>query len=419
MRRVPYVLLAIAVLSLSACSRLTNGADPNTIGGTVTLWYLEDPDHTFIDSVKAGFEAKYPGTTVELTEQPEDGFVTKVDTALLAHQPPDVAFIYEPRWMKGGAVMPLDDVIEENDIDTSNMNAVALSECEYEGSLYCLGSLTGSVMLIYNKDLFDQAGVAYPSADEPMTIDEYSSMARQLHAGLDGVWGAAAGAPFTWAGRTTHFSNDGRRIQGVVDDSATLHMYDVLTGLMRDKVSPTASESELVLPADMLGAGSVAMAITDMEYAAKSLEQGGYRWGAAPPPVEQAGDPSFVFVGTDKYGAFADAANPATAKALVAFIATEGNRIRAEQTDQPPLDASMLQSWAGADTARQEVVKVLSTSTEPGLFVPGFWEVTAGLLDIYAQAGAGEVDARQAIQGEAGFLQEKLDREWSTWEGIN
>lgn len=387
------------------------------ITGTVTMWYLEDPQPAFLEAVKAGFEAKYPGTTVEMTEVPEDGYVTKLDTALIAEQPPDVAFVYEPRWMKAGAVLPLSDTVSEYGIPTDRFNAVALSECELDGEIYCLGSLTGSVVLLYNKDLFDQAGVAYPSADTPMTIDEYDTMSRALAAGGD-FYGSSAGAPFTWASRLTHFSSDGKTIGGVVDDAATVHFYDVLAKLAEDEVSPLPSESEIVSPADMLGAGDVAMAITDMEYAAIAMSQAGYRWGAAPPPVERAGDPSFVFVGTDKYGVFADGANPVAGQALVAFIATEGSRLRIDVSDQPPLDASLLEQWAGDDPGRQEVVQVLSTSTEPGLFVPGFWEVTAPLMDLYNQLASGEGDAEVAIPGITSDLQDRLDREWDTWGKI-
>jgi multiple sugar transport system substrate-binding protein len=319
--------------------------------------------------------------------------------------------------MKSGSVLPLGDTVNQYGINTDNMNQVALSECELDGQLYCLGSLTGSVVLLYNKDLFDAAGVAYPSADTPMTIDEYDAMSRALAASGE-RFGSAAGPPFTWGSRLTHFSADGKQTAGVVDDAATVHMYEVLAALGEDEISPLPAESELVSPADMLGTGDVAMAITDMEYGAIALASAGYKWGAAPPPVEQAGDDSFVFVGTDKYGVFKDGANTAAGKALVAYIATEGNRLRIEASDQPPLDASMLDQWAGDDPGRQEVVKVLSTSTEPGLFVPGFWEVTAPLSDLFAQTANGEGEAGPAIADITPTLQERLDREWETWDAI-
>jgi multiple sugar transport system substrate-binding protein len=419
MRAASGALALVCSIALASCSDDGSepAADDGEIGGTVTMWYLEDPRPEFLEAVKQGFEEKYPGTTLDMVEVPEDGYVTKVDTALLAKEPPDVGFVYEPRWMAAGSMLELDDTIEEYGIDTADMNQVALSECELDDHLYCLGSLTGSVVLIYNKDLFDKAGVDYPAADRPMSIDDYDAMSRALAEGLGDVYGSVAGAPFTWASRLTHYSEDATEIEGFVDDDPTLHMYDVLGGLAVDGVSPLPEESDLVPPSDMLGAGDVAMAITDYEYAANSLSAAGYAWGAAPPPVEVEGDAPFVFVGTDKYGVFADSDNPTTAEALVAYIATEGNRLRVEVADQPPLDQTMLDEWAGDDQGRQEVVEVLRTSTEPGLFVPGFWEVGATLLDLYSQLSNGEAEV-DAISDEAPAMQEKLDREWETWNNI-
>ena len=106
---------------------------------------------------------------LEITEIPEDSYTTKVDTALAAGSPPDIGLVFEPRWIKAGRVLPLDDAIEAAAMDVSTLNQNALSGCLFEGSVYCLGSYVGSVMLFYNKELFDAAGVPYPSPTEPMS----------------------------------------------------------------------------------------------------------------------------------------------------------------------------------------------------------------------------------------------------------
>ena len=412
----------VAVAGLLAVAGCTSSSSPNqsqgdgTVTGTVTLWHLDDPRPEFLQAVKEGFEQKYPGTTVELTEVPEEGYVTKIDTAILAQQPPDVGFIYEPRWIKAGSVVALDDTIAEYDVNVDSFNKVAMSPCVVDGKYYCVGSLTGSVVLVYNKTLFDEAGIAYPPADRSLSIDEYADLARELHSAL-GKYGAATGAPYWWSARQTHFDDDGRTIAGYVDDAATLHAYDVLAKLIQDKVGPSPSESELVSPADMLGAGDVAMAVTDMEYAANTLEAAGFAWGAAPSPIEATGDDAYSFVGTDQYGAFANSANPVAARALVAYIANEGSRLRVEVGDQPPLDSTLFDQWAGENPGRQDVVTVMSLPSRPGIFVPGFWEVTAALEDIFGQMANGDADS-SAITNEAPNLQDKLDREWETWEAI-
>ena len=53
--------------------------------------------------------------------------------------------------------------------------------CRWTGSNYTLPFRKDWYMLFYNKDLFDKAGVAYPSAD--MTWDEYEELAKQMTSG--------------------------------------------------------------------------------------------------------------------------------------------------------------------------------------------------------------------------------------------
>jgi multiple sugar transport system substrate-binding protein len=336
---------------------------------------------------------------------------------MLADEPPDVAFVYESRWMKAGQVLDLSETIAEYGIDTDAMNQVALSECRLDGKLYCLGSLTGAVMLIYNKDLFDQAGVEYPPTDRPWTIDEYAEASTALHRSL-GIWGSAASAPFTWADRLTHFDPEGRKIEGYVDDEPTIHMYEVLTSLATEGASPLPDDAELTTTPEMMAAGDLAMTITDVEYAAAALAGAGYAYGAAPPPTERAGDDPFIFVGTDKYGVFSQSKNQATAAALVAFIAQEGNQIRVDVSDRPPLDSGLLPEWVGDDPGRESIVEALKLRSADGLFVPGYWEVLAPLEDYFHQMAYGEADPRPAILEQTPVMQEKLDSQWGTWEAI-
>jgi multiple sugar transport system substrate-binding protein len=344
-----------------------------------------------------------------------------VDTAILAGEPPDIGFVYEPRWMKAGSVAPLDDVIAGAGIDTSTFNQAAFSECQLDGKTYCLGSLGGSVMLIYNKELFDAAGVPYPSATEPMTIDEYAALARQLAKPSDDPsvngFGATAEVPFWWTARTTTVGEDGRRIDGYVNDEATIHMYDVLASLIRDGIAPSVAQSEAMTSADMLGAGQVAMAITDMEMGASSLEAAGATWGAAPVPIEQQGDAGWVFTGTDKYGVFSAGPNPAAARAFIAFLGKEGSRIRVEASDDPPLDANYLDEWAGDDASRKEVAQVMNL-TAPIPLIPGFWDVTAPLGDGFGLIVDQEATAADFLNEEAPIMQETLDQAWETWDAI-
>ena len=420
--------LAVLALLVAACTSSGESDDGGTGGGTpgepvtLTVWAFEG-EEAFFPTLKERFEAEHPNVTLEITEIPEDNYPTKVDTALAAGRPPDIGLTYEQRWFKAGAVLPLDDVIASEGIDLSTFNQNAISGCRFEGSTYCLGSYTGAVLLFYNKELFDAAGVEYPSSTEPMTIDEFADVAAQIAQPSEDlserVWGTVGEAPFWWADPITHFSEDGRTTEQLVNDAPTVHMYDVMSGLVRDGYAPTGSEFELLGTEDLLASGQVGMAISDNLVAIESLETAGIDWGAAPVPIESAGAPVYVASWTDQVGVFSASEHPEEAKAFVTFLATEGNELRIEVADQLPLDSAVpgAENWAKESEGRAEVMETVALARE-AVFVPGFWDVTASLWDSYDAMVAGDTTPQEGLNEAAPIMQESLDRAWGTWEDI-
>jgi multiple sugar transport system substrate-binding protein len=421
-------LLTVLALVGAGCTSSDEPSDGGTGTGTdgepvtLTLWAFEG-EEAFFPTLKERFEAEHPNITLEVTEIPEDNYTTKVDTALAAGRPPDMGLTYEQRWFKAGAVLPLDDVIASEGIDLSTFNENAMSGCRYEDSVYCLGSYTGAVLLFYNKELFDAAGVAYPSSTEPMTIDEFAANAATLSQPSedlsDRVWGTVGEAPFWWADPITHFSDDGRTIEGLANDAATVHMYDVMSGLVQDGYAPTGSEFELLGTEDLLATGQVAMAISDNLAAIGPLEKAGIEWGAAPVPIESSGAPVYVASWTDQVGVFSSSEHPEEAKEFVAFLATAGNELRIDVADQLPLDSAApgAETWAEASEGRAEVMDAVALA-RGAVFVPGFWDVTSPLWDSYDAMVAGDTSPQEGLDEAAPIMQESLDRSWETWEAI-
>jgi multiple sugar transport system substrate-binding protein len=419
-RRVAVVAVVFALVA-GACTGGDDQSDAGSDGSvTLSLWIFEG-EETFLPALKKAFEKENPNVTLKITDIPEDSYVTKMDTALAAGSPPDIGWVYERRWLKAGRVLPLDDVIEANQIDLSALNENALAGCSYEGNIYCLGSYTGAVMLFYNKDLFDEAGLDYPSATKPMSIDEYADIAAQLTKPNEDlskhVFGGTANPPFWWEDTGTHFSEDGRTIEGFVNDSSTVHTYDVLTTMVRDHVAPSESDFQFFGNTEILATGQLAMSITDNVEAIPLLERAGVRWGAAPTPAEEAGQSPFVSAWTDQFGVFEGSDNPEAAKEFIAFLSTEGNRLRSERDDALPLDSTIAEEtdWAGKSDGRREALEVVQLAEgEP--FIPGFFDVTGPLWDSFALVVEGEMTAQEALDEVAPDLQTRLDRAWQTWE---
>ncbi len=411
------IVLITAILSLPFA---TISAQDQPV--TLNLWMFLDGTG-FLGSVVDAFQAQYPNITVQITDVPEDTYTTKIDTAILAGQPPDIGYPYFQRWIKAGYMQSIDDVLAAQNINPDDYNAGAISRnCLVDGHLYCLGSYTGATELFYNKDMFDAAGIAYPSATEPMTIDQYAEIAQKLSKPSDNiaesVWGGS-GSRFWWFDMRNYFSEDGHTAVGFVNDEATVHTFQVIADMYRSGTVLTAANIGTASPSDLLVTGQLAMAVTDTVIAQPQLEAAGIRWGAAPPPVEQAGDLPWVYTGSDELGVFSGSAHPEEAKLFVTFFGTVGNQMRLA-LDGLPLNMRMAedQNWAGDSEGRQEMLAALQTS-RPSLFVPDAWSVidpvTEALDELMVEDG---LSAQEALDETAPIIQENLDQAWTTWDQI-
>ena len=416
-------LLLLASVATPSFGLAAQSEDPVTL----SLWMFEGEEQ-LLPALEAAYEAAHPNVDLVITLIPEDQYVVKLDTAMAAGSPPDLGFLYDRRWVKAGKVLPLNDMVTAHKLDLSGFNpAIIEGLCTIDGQLYCLGSYTGAVVLLYNKAMLDAAGLEYPSATEPLTIDEYAELAAALTQPnsdiTQQVWGASAEAPYWWMNASTMFSDDARQTLGLVNDDATKHTYEVLGNMIAQGHAPSSSIMQSLgtqSAEDLFRQGKLGMVIGDFSQIA-ALEEAGIDYGVAALPVESEGGATSLPVWTDGLAVFAGSANPEAAMEFLAFLATDGQRLRVEVTGEPPLDAHVAKElrWVeqGNATARQQFLDVIAAS-EPGMFVPGFWDVTSPLSEGFDLIASGEVSASDMLDDAAPRMQHSLDQAWRTWEDI-
>jgi multiple sugar transport system substrate-binding protein len=445
----PTVLLTLLVLLLSACGGGAPQAAAPTPGTAdasqptaaaaqqpaataapaasaeqipLTLWIFEGEEQ-FLPKLKESFEAKNPNIVLEITQIPEDQYVTKIDTALAANDPPDISFIYEKRWLKAGKFLPLDELIATKGINLKTFNqGIMQDSCTYEGKVYCLGSYTGAVVLFYNKDMFDAANIAHPAPDKAMSLDDYALIAAQLSKPSDDlqqrIWGSATGgAPYWWMDQRTEFSTDGRKIDGIVNSDATAHTYDLLSKMVKNGNAPSSSDMQALGDTDLFAQKKAAMVIGDFS-ALATLEAQGVNYGVAPVPAPKGTEP-WVPVWTDAFGVFSQSKHPNEAKEFLGFLATDGQRLRVQVAGDVPLDNAIADevNWAGDKVGRKEFLQVIKLA-RPGVFVPSFWDVVGPLDDAFTAMVEEDKPAKQALDEAAPQMQDSLDKAWKTWEDI-
>jgi multiple sugar transport system substrate-binding protein len=421
-RRVFAGALALAMVALAACSNNSGGASSSGGGEKVTLdfWVFEEGGiGSFLETLEQSFEAKYPNVDLNITAYPEDNYGVKLDTAIAAGKEPDLVLVFGPEQMRQGLLLPLDDMIQQNGIDISQYVPSIVTpgdefSCAYEDHIYCLGSYAGSVQMLYNKDLFAAAGIPDPDPWPPMTPEQFVEDACKLTDKTAGVWGGAASDPLAYVPWEEFFSEDGRTAEFNSPDA--VHQFEVLAGGYQQGCFP----SENVLDPweqgrDYFAKGQLGMVITDFQDLDK-VEKAGINYGSTASPTPTGQQPYF-FVWTDSVGVMASSDHPEEAKNFIAFLTTDGEKIRYQTSGDMPLNLQIAKdvNWANGVPGREDGLEVLSHA-RTSVFVPNRWDVIGPYYDAWGYVLSGEKTAQQALDEANPAIQENLDKAWKDWE---
>lgn len=181
-------IVAAAALTLTACSGSSTGGASTDPSEEITITYSnfisnggnEENLQRIIDE----FEAQNDGITVEVTTLPYADYFTTLQTDLAGGTVADVfdiEYANYAAYQASGVLAPLEGV-DTNVYESSLADAYAT-----DGTQYALPSSFSNVVLFYNADLFDAAGLDYPTAD--WTWEDEAAAARELTDEAAGVWG--------------------------------------------------------------------------------------------------------------------------------------------------------------------------------------------------------------------------------------
>ncbi|SEK86365.1 ABC transporter substrate-binding protein [Nonomuraea pusilla] len=154
-------LLGAAVLTLTACG--SGDAGSGAAGGKVTLTYRlwDEQQKAGYDKVMAAFEQANPNIDVKIEVLPYDQYWTKLTADAVAGTAPDVFWMSPTQFPEFVTKGVLADVTPAK-LDPSKFHQTVVQSFTYQGKLYGVPKDWGIVGLLYNKDLFDKAGVEPP-----------------------------------------------------------------------------------------------------------------------------------------------------------------------------------------------------------------------------------------------------------------
>jgi len=188
-----------------------------------------------------------PDITVEIGNVPEEGFQEKILSMIAGGTAPDVwTWYYAVDYYRHGVIQELDEFLDGAGIDPEKLwFQICNLRGSYQGKRYGVPRDAFFTGIIYNLDLFDEFGVAYP--EEGWTLNDFLDRATALTDEEKGTWGTTIGGPaalafdqaLCWNTNFEIVSEDGRQVKGLLDSPDSIWAIQWVIDLeVKHKVSP-------------------------------------------------------------------------------------------------------------------------------------------------------------------------------------
>ncbi len=177
--------MAAVAFALTACGGGGTDAapeaaneDPGSLETTIKILApsYADSSKADWDAITAKFNEEYPNVTVELQIEGWEDFANKVQARIQANDYPDIlndnAFASSA---EAGLLIPMDQLLDEETLGTIDPTLLENGKGA-DGTLYATPDIASARMLAYNKDLFEQAGIAEP----PKSWEEFEAAAKAI-----------------------------------------------------------------------------------------------------------------------------------------------------------------------------------------------------------------------------------------------
>ena len=161
-------------------------ANEQTPAGTTTLrWAMWDADLTvYYRPLINAYQARNPNIRIELVDLGSADYGTVVVTQLAGGADLDVITIKDipgyANLVRQNRLEPLNSFIRDAGVNPANYGGL-VEQLTVNGEVYTLPFRSDFWLIYYNKDIFDRAGVPYPTND--MTLDQYDALARRVTSG--------------------------------------------------------------------------------------------------------------------------------------------------------------------------------------------------------------------------------------------
>ena len=276
-----------------------------------------------LEELIAVFEAENPDIDIEYTTADFGSYFTKLQTDFAAGNAPDVLELnYENfvTFASRGTLLDIGELMAASDnIGTDTFYPAALNAFSYQGAQLALPITFSTVMLYYNKDMFDAAGLEYPN--EEWVWQDVIDAATALTDAPNRVWGISQPVQFWEFYKTAAQAGGALTVTPTVqidteENLAAAHY--LVDKVQKYHVMPTDIEMSGVGDVDMFLNSQLGMIVTGIWMFDQITTDADFDWDVA---VEPGGAQKATHFFSNAAAVSSQSDNPEAAYRWVEFLA--------------------------------------------------------------------------------------------------
>ncbi|MGN1140304.1 MAG: ABC transporter substrate-binding protein [Oliverpabstia sp.] len=402
----------LAGCGASGSSDGESSSDSSESGGKITICTWNEPNSNEDLNMYAQCE-KATGIDLEVTVIPESDYSSKLNQMVATGDDSiDIYIIWEndiSNFAEASGIITLDNYLEDSDIDTDDFIDAVAQLSDGLGGTYGLPWCAATEILYYNQDMFDEAGIEYPSND--WSYDDFIAAAKALtkkNGDATDVYGCTLPNVQTWwagiggAGDQVYDPSTGELVIG---DGAEAFISDC-TEMVSEGVMPEPSSDT----ADLFAAGKAAMAWAGSWNIATYGDELGFNWDIATIPTNVK---KYNTLHTGFYTINAKSKNQDDAWKVIEYLmGEEGQTVNSKASGNMSALKTIAAegAWKVESATTIENWEAMTDSLEAGIFgytcLPS--GVTSNAVSNFESAVTGKMSATEAVEKSCDYAAETI-----------
>lgn len=306
---------------------------------------------------------------------PGDGYGDRLTTSFSSGDGYDIFAAGEGdffKWVDKSLTMPMDDIIAADTEYEQSLPDSLINMGKIDGKQHYMVTDDNTLCLFYNKDMFDAAGLDYPTNE--WTWDDLMDAAAKLTVkNEDGTYAQYGFNAQNWEYAVLSYleslglnfmNEDGTECDGYLNSPEVAEALDKYFAMAEepDKVSPAAADLDTFGSATaMMSEGKLAMFVSGA-WDKLPMDKSGANYGMTLIPGNHAS-----YLCAAGYAIGANCKNPEAAWEVIKFMTSKhASEVRTEINGAIPTDEALLEEFeASLDESKRAYIQALDYSVQP------------------------------------------------------